>query len=342
MPLQFFRFRNSKFKPAVSILKAYELQNGVVLKADIILKLTLLTFHMKIIGNRWAESFEKAVKSPFDSEQDEGLGDSQINVEANDIDLAFAEETPSTVPQINPNGEPTGNDTALTADNEYYQLMFNLYLITCYQATNIAEAYMTQQHLQATKILKNQEKTFEIFFNEAFSFTGGKGYQILDISLFKDVVRSFYFYAQNEYENILVKIETDQRSKINFTEKALQQFNEIQRKEAMKEREKVLNEKIKTNSGDTGKGAKSSEEQKRYFGLNVDNINRYGQNIPGFQMLKNSILKPIIVATEKYVEYYQTGQGGTSPPALDENLRDNADASIKSGDQSDTLSEQDP
>ena len=31
---------------------------------------------MKIIGNRWAESFEKAVKSPFDSENDEGLGDS--------------------------------------------------------------------------------------------------------------------------------------------------------------------------------------------------------------------------------------------------------------------------
>lgn len=28
------------------------------------------------LGNRWAESFEKAVKSPFDSENDEGLGDS--------------------------------------------------------------------------------------------------------------------------------------------------------------------------------------------------------------------------------------------------------------------------
>lgn len=54
---------------------------------------------------------------------------------------------------------------------------------------------MTQQHLQATKILKNQEKTFEIFFNEALSFTGGKGYQILDINLFRLVVRSFYFHA---------------------------------------------------------------------------------------------------------------------------------------------------
>ena len=34
-------------------------------------------------------------------------------------------------------------------------------------------------------------------------------------------------------------------------------------------------------------------------------------------MLKNNILKPIIVATEKYVEYYQTGQSATPPP-LDE------------------------
>ena len=48
--------------------------------------------------------------------------------------------------------------------------MFNMYLMTCYQATNIAEAYMTQKHIEATKILKNQEKTFEIFFNDALNF----------------------------------------------------------------------------------------------------------------------------------------------------------------------------
>ena len=41
------------------------------------------------------------------------------------------------------------------------------------------------------------------------------------------MVRTFYFHAQSEYENILVKIESDQKSKINFTEKALQQLNEF-------------------------------------------------------------------------------------------------------------------
>jgi hypothetical protein len=50
-------------------------------------------------------------------------------------------------------------------------------------------------------------------------------------------------------------------------------------------------------------------------------------------MLKNSILKPIIVATEKYVEYYQTGQS-TTPPAIDENTDENADAAIKPDDRS--------
>ncbi len=47
------------------------------------------------------------------------------------------------------------------------------------------------------------------------------------MNLFKQVVRTFYFYAQNEYENILKKIQSDQHSKITFTEKALQEFNLI-------------------------------------------------------------------------------------------------------------------
>jgi hypothetical protein len=68
---------------------------------------------------------------------------------------------------------------------------------------------MTQQHLQASKILKNQDHRFGIFFNDAMSYTCGKGYQIIDMNLFKQLVRSFFFYAQNEYEKILKKIEKD-------------------------------------------------------------------------------------------------------------------------------------
>ena len=121
--------------------------------------------------------------------------------------------------------------------------MFNLYLIKCYQATNIAEAYLTQKHLQASKVLSSQfncDRTFDLFFHEAVNFVSGKGYLITDATLFRQVVQQFFYEAQNEYEKILIKIESDQKSKINFTEKALKQFDEIQRKQSVLERERRL------------------------------------------------------------------------------------------------------
>ena len=33
-------------------------------------------------------------------------------------------------------------------------------------------------------------------------------------------------------------------------------------------------------------------------------INKMGSNIPGFRMIKDRVIKPLIVATEKVVEYY--------------------------------------
>ena len=41
-----------------------------------------------LTGSRWAESFEEAVKSPFDSEQDESLADSAIDEKTVDINLS--------------------------------------------------------------------------------------------------------------------------------------------------------------------------------------------------------------------------------------------------------------
>ena len=66
--------------------------------------------------------------------------------------------------------------------------MFNLYLIKCYQATNIAEAYLTQKHLQASKILSAQfnfDRTFDLFFHESVNFVSGEGYLIVDANLFR-------------------------------------------------------------------------------------------------------------------------------------------------------------
>lgn len=46
------------------------------------------------------------------------------------------------------------------------------------------------------------------------------------------------------------------------------------------------------------------ETEKTYLGFKAEQINKMGGNIPGFQMIKDRVLKPLIVATEKVVEYY--------------------------------------
>ena len=45
-------------------------------------------------------------------------------------------------------------------------------------------------------------------------------------------------------------------------------------------------------------------DRKNYLGLNYDKIDNMGTNIPGFKMIKDTVIKPLIVATEKVVEYY--------------------------------------
>ena len=159
---------------------------------------------LKELGGKWATSFEHAVKG----------GDKMA-------------------------GNQMSESNTLSYDNQCYQLLFNLYLMTYYQATNIAEAYQTQQFLQRDKNIQS-EATFELFFKDALSFASGKGFQVADQNLFRQLVRTFYYCSQNEYEKILQKIEMNQHSKISLSEKALQQFNDLQRDQAMKEREQKL------------------------------------------------------------------------------------------------------
>ena len=74
----------------------------------------------------------------------------------------------------------------------------------------------------------------------------------------------------------------------------------MQRKDAMMERERKLKEQINPKAE-----SKQEEEEKKdeesYLGLD---INTMGGNIPGFKYVKDRVIKPLIVATEKVVEYY--------------------------------------
>ena len=41
--------------------------------------------------------------------------------------------------------------------------------------------------------------------------------------------------------------------------------------------------------------------EKRFLGINLEGINRMGTNIPGFQLIKDRVIKPLLVATERIV-----------------------------------------
>ena len=64
----------------------------------------------------------------------------------------------------------------------------------------------------------------------------------------------------------------------------------------MKEREQSLNQQLKKTPSDNTESPVGI-----FLGLNLETM---GGNIPGFNMIKDRVLKPMLVATEKVVEYY--------------------------------------
>lgn len=65
----------------------------------------------------------------------------------------------------------------------------------------------------------------EQFTKDAFDFLTKKSYKIQDSSLLKSLLRTFLHVSLNEYQNILKKIESDEKYQIQLTEKALAQYD---------------------------------------------------------------------------------------------------------------------
>lgn len=109
----------------------------------------------------------------------------------------------------------------------------------------------------------------------------------------KSLIHTFYFVSLKEYENILKKIESDQKFQIQLTEKALAQYDEQQRREALIQRERMLDEQRQIDQ----KNPKNDKDT-------VSHQPYYGNTFPGFSIIKDRVIKPLLVATEKVVEYY--------------------------------------
>jgi hypothetical protein len=78
----------------------------------------------------------------------------------------------------------------------------------------------------------------------------------------------------------------------------------------MKDREQELNAKLK----EKDQSKQTQEQKSNYFGYNIADINRMGGNIPGFSTLRDRVLKPMMLATEKVVEYYYNTETQQNEP----------------------------
>jgi hypothetical protein len=78
----------------------------------------------------------------------------------------------------------------------------------------------------------------------------------------------------------------------------------------MKERERELNQKIQDSNK---RDEPETPVSKNLLGLNFDDINKMGYSIPGFQTIKDRVIKPLLVATESIVEYYLPQENAIKP-----------------------------
>ncbi|CDW86377.1 UNKNOWN [Stylonychia lemnae] len=151
-------------------------------------------------------------------------------------------------------------------EDHFFTRIFNFYLINYYSPANASAFKMT------------------------------RNYKLRDKNLFKSLIHTFYFVSLKEYENILKKIESDQKYQIQLTEKALAQYDEQQRREALNQREQLLQQQRQSlhdkNKKANGEGQSSTQSS------------IFGNNFPGFSIIKDRVIKPLLIATEKVVEYY--------------------------------------
>jgi hypothetical protein len=76
----------------------------------------------------------------------------------------------------------------------------------------------------------------EIYDSLSKYLTSAKKLKVMDASLLRQLIFTFYSNAVREIENIRKKMDSDQKYQIQLTEKALHQYNQLLKHEQTLER----------------------------------------------------------------------------------------------------------
>ncbi|CDW76553.1 UNKNOWN [Stylonychia lemnae] len=186
------------------------------------------------------------------------------------------------------------------------------------------------QNLSSASQRFNMNLRFEEFYDISLYWFQGSNtlstsYEIVDQQTFKSLLHTFYYVAMKEMTNITKKRESDERFAISqLTEKALAKHNSkklpshgswssnLTSASTVSQSTKIsqstsLQQKInkegtsvqiqKQTSNITGDHQTSQKESKKWSPTKMRNL------IPGFSIIKNKVISPLLVATERVVEY---------------------------------------
>lgn len=126
----------------------------------------------------------------------------------------------------------------------------------------------------------------------------------------------FWNLAEIEYEKILDKICGDWRMRLNETHRQLKKMDQLNDLSSTDEEERKESDKKDEQNPEADKGEEDKKMETSYeHDIDIGRrflkmkMNKFDERIeqsklPGYQILKDRVIKPIIVATESLVEYY--------------------------------------
>ena len=138
----------------------------------------------------------------------------------------------------------------------------------------------------AKTVYTGAENSFDCFHEGIKDYFNNKGYKVVDEHLFKSLIHTFHILAENEEENISKKKQTDEKFKKEYKKTGKKRDLKKMEKEDLPDEEEEKEPRVNTD-----------------FISNSVKHRRIKNMIPGFSIIKNRIITPLLIASEKVVEY---------------------------------------